>query len=326
MVFSGLSQENIKYQKPSQEILDLVEYERAPSVLYDDQKTHMIFLYRDNYKTIEDLSAKEMRLGGLRIDPATNIGSRVTYYNNVKIKSLKNNKGEIKQIVGLPQNPKLSNVSWSPNQKKVALTNTTRTGVELWLLDVESATVKKLSEAKLNANIGGVITWNTDSQSMFVKVISKNRKPLIDTNTVVPEGPTVSTNFGAKAQNRTYQDLLKNSSDEHNFEQLATSAIYKISLNGESEKWLDEAMYRSISLSPDGNYVMVSQIKKPFSYLVTYSRFPSQTDVFSIKGELVTNLLDTPLIEELPKGRMSTRTGKRSYSWRADDPANVEYS
>ena len=98
MFFSGLSQENIKYQKPSQEILDLVEYERAPSVLYDDQKTHMIFLYRDNYKTIEDLSSKEMRLGGLRIDPATNIGSRVTYYNNVKIKNLKNSKGEIKQI------------------------------------------------------------------------------------------------------------------------------------------------------------------------------------------------------------------------------------
>ena len=157
------SQENIKYQKPSQEILDLVEYERAPSVLYDDQKTHMIFLYRDNYKTIEDLSAKEMRLGGLRIDPATNIGSRVTYYNNVKIKNLKDSKAEIKQIEGLPQNPKLSNISWSPNQKKVALTNTTRTGVELWVLDVESATVKKLSEPTLNANIGGVITWNTDA-------------------------------------------------------------------------------------------------------------------------------------------------------------------
>ncbi len=319
------SQENIKYQKPSQEILDLVEYERVPSVLYDDQKTNMIFLYRDNYKTIEDLSAKEMRLGGLRIDPATNIGSRVTYYNNVKIKNLKDSKSEIKQIEGLPQNPKLSNISWSPNQKKVALTNTTRTGVELWVLDVESATVEKLSEATLNANIGGVITWNTDSESMFVKMISKNRKPLIDTNTVVPEGPTVSTNFGAKAQNRTYQDLLKNSSDEHNFEQLATSTIYKIYLNGGSEKWLDDAMYRAISLSPDGNYVMVSQIKKPFSYLVTYSRFPFQTDVFNIKGELVTNLLDTPLIEELPKGRMSTRTGKRSYSWRADAPATLVY-
>ena len=83
--FSENAQENIKYQKPSEEILNLVEFERPPSVLYDDQKNYMLFLYRDNYKSIEDLSAKELRLAGLRIDPATNIGSRVTYYNNVKI-------------------------------------------------------------------------------------------------------------------------------------------------------------------------------------------------------------------------------------------------
>ena len=101
--------------------------------------------------------------------------------------------------------------------------------------------------------------------------------------------------------------------------------IHKISLNGSKEKWLDDAMYRTISFSPDGNYVMVSQIKKPFSYLVTYGRFPSQTDVYNKHGELVTNLLDTPLIEELPKGRMSTTTGKRSYSWRADKPSTLIY-
>ena len=89
VAFSLKAQENIKYQKPSKEILNLVEFERPPSVLYDDKKSHMLFLYRDNYKSIEDLSAKELRLAGLRIDPATNIGSRVTYYNNVKIKNLK---------------------------------------------------------------------------------------------------------------------------------------------------------------------------------------------------------------------------------------------
>ncbi len=323
--FSVNAQENIKYQKPSEEILNLVEFERPPSVLYDDQKNYMLFLYRDNYKSIEDLSAKELRLAGLRIDPATNIGSRVTYYNNVKIKNLKEKNAETKQVKGLPKNPKLSNASWSPDQKKVAITNTTKIGVELWLLEVEKGEVVRLTEPILNANIGGVITWSADSNSMYVKMISQNKKPLIDTNSVVPDGPTVSTNFGAKAQNRTYQDLLKNKSDEHNFEQLSTSTIYKVSINGDAKKWLDDAMYRGVSLSPDGNYVMVSQIKKPFSYLVTYSRFPSQTDIYTKEGELVTNLLDTPLIEELPKGRMSTRTGKRSYSWRADKPSTLVY-
>ena len=85
-------------------------------------------------------------------------------------------------------------------------------------------------------------------------------------------------------------------------------------------------MYRSISFSPDGNYVMITQIKKPFSYLVTYSRFPSSTDIYTKEGELVTNVLETPLIEELPKGFMATTNGKRSFSWRSDKAATLTYS
>lgn len=323
--FSVNAQENVKYQKPSKEILNLVEFERPPSVLYDEQKNHMVFIYRDNYKSISDLSEKELRLGGLRINPKTNIGSRVTFYNNVKIKNLNDKNGTINQVNGLPENPKLSNFSWSPDQTRIALTNTTSEGVELWLLDLKTGSVSKLTKPNLNANIGSVINWSVDSKSMLVKVISSNKKPLINTSLIVPDGPTVSTNFGEKAQNRTYQDLLKNKSDEHNFEQLATSTIHKIYVNGDSEKWLDEAMYRNISFSPNGNYVMVMQIKKPFSYLVTYSRFPSKTDIYTKEGDFVTNVLDTPLIEELPKGFMATTKGKRSFSWRSDKAATLIY-
>ena len=327
LIIGSLSaQENIKYQKPSKEILNLVEFERPPSVLYDEQKNYMVFIYRDNYKSISDLSEKEFRLGGLRINPKTNIGSRVTFYNNVKIKNLKERKGSVNQVKGLPENPKLSNFSWSPDQTKIALTNTTGEGVELWMLDLEKGAVSKLTKPNLNANVGSVISWSADSKSMLVKVISPNKKPLINTSLIVPDGPTVSTNFGEKAQNRTYQDLLKNKSDEHNFEQLATSTILKVYLNGDSEKWLEKAMYRSISFSPDGNYVMITQIKKPFSYLVTYSRFPSSTDIYTKEGELVTNVLETPLIEELPKGFMATTKGKRSFSWRSDKAATLTYA
>ena len=296
------SQENIKYQKPSKEILDLVEFERPPSILYDENKNFMLFLFRDNYKSIAELSAKELRLGGLRIDPKTNIGSRVTYYNNVKIRNLKNQKSEITQVKGLPKNPKLSNISWSPDQKRIALTNTTETGVELWVLELENGSVTKLTEPNLNSNIGSVINWFSDSENMLVKMISNNRRPLIDTNKIVPDGPTISTNFGEKAQNRTYQDLLKNKFDEHNFEQLSTSTIYKVSIDGSVKKWMDDGMYRTISFSPNGEYVMISQINKPFSYLVTYSRFPTETNVYSKDGDFVSNLQKVPLIEELPKG------------------------
>ena len=116
----AFSQESINYQTPSDEILDLVEYDRPPSVAYDRDKNFMLFLYRDNYKSIEDLSQKELRLAGLRINPKKNIGSRITYYNNVKIKNLKSKNPEVNDIIGIPNNPLIANINWSPNQKNIA--------------------------------------------------------------------------------------------------------------------------------------------------------------------------------------------------------------
>ena len=99
----------------------------------------------------------------------------------------------------------------------------------------------------------------------------------------MPLGPTISSNDGENAQNRSYQDLLKNKIDEFNFEQLVTSELYMINLNGKTHKWLDAGMFTNISPSPDGNFIMVNNIKKPFSYIVTYGRFPKTTNIYIMK-------------------------------------------
>ena len=320
----AFSQENINYQVPSSEILDLVEYDRPPTVTYDNEKNFMLFLYRDNYKSIEDLSQEELRLAGLRINPKTNIGSRITYYNNIKIKNLKNKRSEIEDIIGIPSNPKIANINWSPNQKNIAFTNTSSDGVKLWVLNLESRSLVKLSDLKLNSNIRDVINWLNDSE-ILIKVIPENKKELIDQSDIVPLGPTISSNDGENAQNRTYQDLLKNKTDEFNFEQLVTSDLYKVDLNGRINKWLDSDMYTDITPSPDGEFVMVSNIKKPFSYIVTYGRFPKSTNIYDNEGMLVSNLVDVPLIEELPQGFNAVWNGKRNFSWRMDKPSTITY-
>ena len=171
LVIKVNAQENLNYQKPPKEILDLVDIQRAPYVLLDENKEYMVLLYRNSYKTIEELSQEELRLAGLRIDPKTNIGSRVTYYNNIQIKNIKNKKSEIIQVNGLPQNSRLTNFTWSPNQKKIAFTNTTSKGVEIWVFDLEKVSVKKLTEANVNANLGDVINWFQDGQSLLVKMV-----------------------------------------------------------------------------------------------------------------------------------------------------------
>jgi len=327
MISAGLfAQENMGYQKPSQEILELVDVPLAPSVRMDNNKEYMLLLYRDAFKTIAELSKEELRLGGLRIDPATNIGSRTRYYNKVELQNITDNSGTTKSISGLPENPLMANFSWSPDQLKMAFTQTTAEGVEVWVIDIPTASAKKLTEARANANMRDVINWFEDSEAILVKMISAERKALIDTKKAVPEGPTISVADGKKAQNRTYQDLLQNPNDEHNFEQLALSEIQKVKLDGSSELWLGSAMYSGISFSPDGNYVMVTTIEKPFSYLVPYNRFPSVTSVYTKEAEKVETILEVPLIEDLPIGFMATRKGRRNMNWRSDRPASLVFA
>ncbi|NNM19404.1 MAG: S9 family peptidase [Croceitalea sp.] len=317
------AQENLEYQKPSKEILDLVDAPLAPTVLITDDGNHMVLLYRDYYKSIAELSEIELRLAGLRINPKTNIGSRTNYYNNIKIKQIGEN--EAVQVVGLPVNPRLANFNWSPDETKIAVTNTTPEGVELWVLDIAAAKVTQLTNATINANMRDVVNWFKDGQSLLVKMLPEDRKPLINIAESVPQGPTISTNDGKKAQNRTYQDLLKNPNDEFNFEQLARSALYKVDLEGNISLWKSSDLYSEISFSPNGDYVMVVTIAKPFSYLVPYYRFPSATNIYNKDGSLVTTLLEVPLIEDLPKGFMAVRMGMRNVRWRYDQPASLVY-
>lgn len=315
------AQGGLGYQTPPDQIKDLVDAPLAPSVRIDEAGENVVLLYRNAYKTIAELSEEELRLGGLRINPVTNIGSRTNYYNNIEVKKAFDK--ETKKVSGLPENPRLANFSWSPDEKMMAFTNTTLTGVEVWVLDIANKSVRKLTEAGVNGNMGAPMRWFQDSKAMLVKMLPADRQPLINTATAVPTGPTVTVSSGAKAQNRTYQDLLKNPTDEENFKQLAKSEIHKVTVDGEASKWKDTGMYRGMSFSPDGQYVLLTEMKQPFSYLVPYYRFAYETSVYDANGNAVKQLLDMPVDEVRPKGFMSTTDQKRNFFWRADKPATI---
>jgi dipeptidyl aminopeptidase/acylaminoacyl peptidase len=300
LAFTSVAQENITYQVPSAEILALADFQRAPSVSMDSKKQYMVLIYRNTYKSLDDLNQEEMRLGGLRINPVTNISSTVTYVNNLKVRKI-SDKQEV-QVKGLPENPRIANMAWSPNETKMAFTHTTNQGVELWILDVASATATKVSSRLLNANLGSPISWFNDSETLLVKVLPANRPALIDAAKDIPKGPIVSTGDGSVSQNRTYQDLLKNKTDEFNFEILVTSELYKISLNGKETLYKSADMFIDESISPDSKYIMITTLQKPISYIVPLSRFPSKSVVYHAQGNELKVVNEVPLTEIMPKG------------------------
>ncbi|KAF0124328.1 MAG: hypothetical protein FD189_2471 [Elusimicrobia bacterium] len=315
------AQTDLEFQTPPPGIMELADYERAPSLSLDSKREYMLLSYRPTYKTLSELKQEEMRLAGLRINPVTNISATLTYSGNLKLRKV-SDPAET-QVSGLPAAPRIAYVSWSPDEKKIAFTNTAETGVELWVLDVATARAERLTGPVLNANLGEPYSWLRDSRTLLVRTLPADRPPLLNPKVELPKGPTTSEGTGEKSQTRTYQDLLKNPMDEKNFETLVTAELHLVGLDGRSRLFKTADMYAGESVAPGGEYILVTTLRRPFSYIVPLGRFPMRETVYALDGREIKTVNEVPLTEIMPKGFSSVRKGRRSVQWRSDKPATL---
>ena len=323
-ISNSQAQENLNYQLPPESILQLADFQRAPAVTIDSHQENMLLSYRDTYKSLDDLNQQEISLAGLRVNPVTNISSSMSYISNLKVRKVFGD--EPVQVKGLPAKARIANVAWSPDETKVAFTNTTAEGIELWVMEFATAQATRLTEPIVNACLGNPLNWFRDSKSILVRLLPANRPALIDPKKASPAGPIISVSDGSKAQNRTYQDMLKNPADEANFVTLTTAELYKIDLSGNKTLFKAADIYAGETFSPDGQYVLITTIRKPFSYIVPLNRFPQLNVVYDLNGNLVKTVNEIPLNEVMPKGFMAVRKGKRAMNWRSDEPSTLYFA
>ncbi len=310
----------ISYQMPPQAIADLVEAPRTPLVSISPDKKYMVMMRYPMLISIEDLSEPELRLAGLRINPRTNGPSRDWYFNEIKFKEMPD--GDEYPVSGLPQDPHISNVDWSPDSRWIAFTLILDDRLELWAAEVKNGQAQRLSSLPLNAAHGSPYTWLSNSQMLVAKTVPADRGGAPEEPSV-PPGPVVQENLGAKAPAATYQDLLENAYDEDVFEFYATSQIVTLALDGKSSPLGARGIIESITPSPSGKYLLVETVHRPFSYTVPVSRFPRRIEVWDLYGNIVYQVADLPLAEEIPITFGSVRTGRREVGWRNDGEATL---
>lgn len=310
------------YQNPPDDIAALINAAPTPGASLSPSGNWMLLLEKPNLPSIEEVAQPELRLAGIRINPRTNGSSRPFYYNGFKIKSLKD--FSEKKVSGLPTVPKIENVSWSPQGDKIAFTNTVSTGLELWLIDLAKATAKKITPAIVNDAISDLpYRWFSDGKSILYKAIPDNRKGA-PVASPVPLGPVIQENKSSMAPVRTYQDLLKNKHDEALFTYYTTSQLKTVNLEtSEQINFGGSGIVSNLQTSPDGNYVLVTTIQPPFSYLVPYGRFAIQIDMLDRQGKFIKTIASIPSSEDIPKGFGAVRKGPRSFGWRSDHPATL---
>src|SRR5690606_25000654 len=125
---------------------------------------------------------------------------------------------------------------------------------------------------------------------------------------------------------RTYQDLLQNPHDEDLLAYFMDSQLFRVDLEGNKRPIGEPGWIKSFDVSPDGSYVLVELIKKPFSYLVPASRFPYDVEIWDAEGKKVKTLAEIPLDEVRPTGFDATVKGPRSINWRADEAATLYWA
>jgi dipeptidyl aminopeptidase/acylaminoacyl peptidase len=139
----------------------------------------------------------------------------------------------------------------------------------------------------------------------------------------LPVGPSIQQTSGRKTNARTYQDLIKNPSDEHSFEYYCTSQLMLVNISGNTEEIGNRSIYSDFAPSPDGNYILTEQLIRPYSYLVPANLFPTNFHILDSKGQLIKRLAELPLADDIAQGFSAVRKGARSFFWRADKPSTI---
>jgi dipeptidyl aminopeptidase/acylaminoacyl peptidase len=323
LITNAIAQDNGGYQRPPEVIAKLIDAPSTPSVSIDSKAEWMLLMERPGYPSIDEVSSPELRIAGSRINPATNGRSRQSHMTGLRMKNIST--GQEFTFSGMPANPQIGNVSWSNDESKVAFTHTTASGIELWLADIKTKSARKLTEAIVNNAYVSAFDWMPDSQHLMVSTIKDGRGPMPQ-KPAAPKGPVLQETAGAAAPSRTYQDLLKNPHDEDLFEYFTTVQLRKIDLSGNATKIGSPQIIKNFTVSPDGNYLLVQTIQKPFSYLVPGSRFPFNYEVWNSQGDMVKIMAEIALDEVRPTGFDATRLGARSMTWRADKPATLYWA
>lgn len=109
------------YKTPPKDVADMLLAKRPPNVSVDDKGEWMLFMESSSYPSVAELARPELRIAGLRINPANFAPSRQSFITGLYLKNSKTDK-EYK-ISGLPTPLFAGSVSWNGNDKKIAFTN-----------------------------------------------------------------------------------------------------------------------------------------------------------------------------------------------------------
>ncbi|MBC7372092.1 MAG: S9 family peptidase [Bdellovibrionaceae bacterium] len=317
------------YDQPPKEILSIMQTGSPPTPVMSPSMDQLLLIAMQDYPSIDRVATPYLKLAGVRLEPGNH--GRHDTPGGYGIPACAANLALVKVADGSQKKIDISKLAcmgrptWSADGKYFFFRNQTATAVELWFGDALTARISRINGVKLNPMFGGDVQWMPDQKHLLVKLVPNNLGPAPKSQ-MTPAGPSIQESLGQVGQSSTYEkrDTLNNKYDEKLFDYYGRSQLALIDLRGKIVPIEAPAIFDRVVTAPDGVHVLATTIVRPYSYLVTYERFPKKVQVLDITkpAKVLRSLIaELPLADRVPIHGVPL--GARAFTWHPHDPATL---
>jgi dipeptidyl aminopeptidase/acylaminoacyl peptidase len=306
------------WHQPPPEVLEVLDAKDLPWVWTAPDGGHLLLADGVDYPPLAERAAPMLELAGERVDPSTNGFHGAQGATQPRLLRVE---GGLETPLPLPAELQLLGVSWTVDGQRFALTVKHSDHIGLWVGEVGGG-LREIEGLALNPVLGDSLDWMPDQRRLLVKRVPERGAP--PEPPVIPAGPKVLEGDGATPRS-TYEarNLLQTAHDEALFEHYATSQVAVVDpRKGRVTPLGEPGIYVDVSVSPDGEWLLVERLAPPWSHETGWWRFAHTVELWSArKGTLEHTLATLPLSDSVPVHGVPL--GARSVSWRATAPAQL---
>lgn len=309
------------YITPTPEVARVVLAPRHENVALTNispDKRYFLHALSEGAPYLADFGRPYHNLGGVQIDPAASRARQFTTGTGTGFELIAAEGGR-RVRVSAPAGARVSSAQWSPDGKKVAYFAHFRDATYIYVADVATGKSQRVTRTPVLATLVTSIEWAGDDRIATV-LVPEGRG-------AAPKEPAVAAHPRVRIANegenklRTYASLLDSPHEQALLEYYITGQLALVDLKGGVRKVGKPAMIQRIDPSPSGEFVRVTTIQKPFSYVAPVSNFATIEEIWNANGAVLAEIQKRPLNEGVrAAGRDSAdaASARRNLAWRPD--------
>ncbi|MEN8249158.1 MAG: prolyl oligopeptidase family serine peptidase [Bacteroidota bacterium] len=302
------------WKSPEEDILKVLHAPQLPSTSTSPTRTHMLLTDPIIYPTLSELAGPMLKLAGIRVNPKNNYYHGRHGGTSPRLLTIKNGKTV---NLNIPKKAEVMSTYWTVDGQRFALSVGFEDRIELWLGDI-SGNIEKVPDMILNPLMDQAVKWFPEQEKILIRRI--NDRGLPPQKSSLPKGPKILEDAGASARS-TYEarNLLETTYDDDLFSYYTQCELVIYDTKTKQARTIGPAAtYMYAGISPDGNYLLIERLKKPWSHEVAWWRFANDIEVWNLKGQLVKTIANQPVANEVPIHGVIT--GPRYVTWQQTAP------